>query len=543
MGIIPIVWNISDFLPLDLTFTFKPNLFAMKYRFAGLVGLLYTLLFGADVFAQNVQPDIWLKPDSLVGSNLLFSQHGEKRSPLQLDTSATYAAGTLNGNPVVLLQGTANTFKLPVHWLKGRHLQVLVAYQPDTSQTAHGLYQFYADTNLVLGVTNNDVLQRNTRLNYSDTLIGHGVVSSVKVFTMHPIPSSPDRFLHIGKSDSIFLKGKMGEVIVFNRKTHTPVIPYYETYLAIKYGITLKDGNYTTLTDTLWSKTANAAYHFDVAGLGTDTLSGLAQKTAESSAGDVVAMGLDAALSNPHADPLQQGSYVIWGRNNRMWYDLTEEAITFDSSLFRLNREWKVQAYGAFDAAQARFYIRFNARQYAGLNNPLLLLRKNELDAGSYHAADSTDTTGMVYYRNVRWDTDSSGSDYFSFVFPFSGRQTNALGSGTNTIVNASNSPLVNAPQQAGEPTAQTVSNQLNEADLRVFPVPSNGSVSSRITVPSGENTRLEIYNYMGAKVDAYELQGSNAYLLHHHNLSQGQYMFVLLSAGNRIVRQVLITK
>ncbi len=526
-----------------LAFTFMPNLFAMKYRFAGLVGLLCALLLGVDVCAQNIVPDIWLKPDSLVGANLLFSQHGEKRSPIQVDSSATYTAGTLNGNPVVLVQGAANTFKLPVNWLKGRHLQVLIAYQPDTSQTAHGLYQFYSDTNLVLGVTNNDVLQRNTRLNYSDTLIGHGVVSSVKVFTMHPIPASPQRIFQIGKSDSSYLKGKLGEVIVFNRKTHTPIIPYYETYLAIKYGITLNDGNYTTLTDTLWSKTANAAYHFDVAGLGTDTLCGLAQTTGESSAGDVVGLGLDAALGDPDADPLQQGSYVLWGRNNRMWYDLTQEAITFDSSLFRLNREWKIQTYGAFDAAQARFYVRFNARQYAGLSNPLLLLRKNELDAGSYHAADSTDSTGMVYYRNVRWDTDSSGADFFSFVFPFSERQTNALGNGNNFTANTSSSPLVNAPQQSGQPSPLNATNARDEADLRVFPVPSNGSVSSRISVPSGESTRLEIYNYMGAKVDAYELQGSNAYLLHHHNLSQGQYMFVLLSAGNRIVRQVIITK
>ncbi len=515
----------------------------MKFCFKGTLLMISLCIIAVLSNAQSKLPDTWLKPDSLVGNKRYFSQHGLNRSQLQIDSAGSYMDANLNGNPVIGVEGLNNTFKLGAEWLKGRHLQVLIAYKPDTSQAIHGLYQFLADSNLVLGVTNNDVLQRGSRLIYSDTLIGHGVVSSVKVFTTRNIPQTPDRYLQIGKSDSIYLKGKLGEVLVFNRKTKAGLIPYYETYLAIKYGISLSDGNYTTLNDTIWSRTANAAYHNDVAGLGTDSVCGLKQLTGESSAGDLIQIGLDAAMLLPNTEPLQQGSYVIWGRNNRLWYDITQEPITFDSSVVHLNREWKIQTYGKFDSTNARFFVRFNTSQFAGLSSPLLLIRKHEMDAGNYYPADSLDSTGCVYYRNISWDADSSGSDYFSFVFSYTQQQSNGLGSGANPRGSNSNSASLNIPKDPISAENKGSSLIENLADLLVFPVPSDGTVSSRISVPGGEAVRLEVYNNLGAKVDEFELQGSTYYLLHHNSLSQGQYVFVLLNGSKRVVRQALITK
>lgn len=525
-----------------MQFTFRPNCYAMQFCSKGLFLLFFLSTNVGFINAQSVLPEVWMKPDSLVGNKLQFSQHGLNWSALQTDSAGRYSAEQLNGNPVIGVDGNNSTFKLNTPWLKGRHLQVLIAYKPDTSQAIHGLYQFLADTNLVLGVTNNDVLQRSARLMYSDTLIGHGVVSSVKVFTMHTIPQSASRYLQVGKSDSSYLKGKLGEVLVFNRKTSPGLIPYYETYLALKYGICLNDGNYTTLTDTIWSKTVNATYHHDVAGLGTDSVCGLLQRTGESSAADLIQIGLNAVLEYPNTDQLQQGSYLVWGRNNRMWYDITQEPITYDSSLIRLNREWKIQTYGSFDTAVASFYVRFNTSQFVGLSNPLLLIRSNEMDPGTYYQADSIDATGYAYYRNIRWDTDSSGSDFFSFVFSFTQLQSNGLGGTTSTGMGSSSFSL-NTPITTNQSETGGASLSENLADLLVFPVPSNSGVSSRVSVPGGGKARLEVYNSLGAKIDEFELQGSTDYLLNHSSLSQGQYVFVLLSGSKRVVRQVLITK
>lgn len=523
--------------------TFTPNCYGMNFCFKRLVVLLFFIVQSGLLNAQSILPEIWLKPDSLVGNQLQFSQHGLNWSAIQLDSSSVFTKHYLNGNPIMGFGGNNSTIKVNSSWLKGRHLQVLIAYVPDTAQVLHGLYQFRADSNLVLGVTNSEVLQRNSRLMYSDTLIGHGVVSSVKVFTMHHIPQTPNRYLQIGKSDSINFKGNIGEVLVFNRKTRTELLPYYETYLALKYGISLTDGNYTTLNDTIWSKTANAAYHFDVAGLGTDSICGLMQRTGESSAGDLIQIGLDATLLLSNSEPLPQGSYVIWGRNNRMWYDITQEPITFDSSLVHLNREWKIQTYGRFDSILSRFFVRFNTNQFAGLSNPLLLIKKNENDAGVYHLADSLDSNGFAYYRSIIWDADSSGSDFFSFAFPLTQQQSNGLSSNPNLINSLTNTISPNLIEPPSRLVNKGLTGKEKYADLTVFPVPSSSIVSSQISVPGGEAARLEVYNNLGAKVDEFDLQGSTNYLLHHSSLSQGQYMFVLLSGGNRVVRQVLITK
>ncbi len=146
----------------------------------------------------------------------------------------------------------------------------------------------------------------------------------------------------IGTFRSSFL-GNLAEVIIYKRDISLSERQKIESYLALKYGITLGNGgpmNYLTSNNSVvWDGTANAAFHHNVAGFGRDGLSTLDQLTSRSSSlGNRVAMtGTTAALND--------GEFLIWGHNNS---SLTASSNVPGGapSAQRLNRIWKMQQTG-----------------------------------------------------------------------------------------------------------------------------------------------------------------------------------------------------
>ncbi|WP_164674112.1 gliding motility-associated C-terminal domain-containing protein [Maribacter litoralis] len=82
------------------------------------------------------------------------------------------------------------------------------------------------------------------------------------------------------------MKGGLGDVIIFNRKLSEIEKSKVETYLALKYGISLDQStatNYLSSDGTVvWDGIANVGYKTDIFGLGRDDDSGLDQKVSRS---------------------------------------------------------------------------------------------------------------------------------------------------------------------------------------------------------------------------------------------------------------------
>ncbi|NVK50536.1 MAG: DUF11 domain-containing protein, partial [Cyclobacteriaceae bacterium] len=131
--------------------------------------------------------------------------------------------------------------------------------------------------------------------------------------------------------------------------SHTPAERnIIESYLAVKYGITLDPfvGQYVNSSgNTIWN---NTTYWHDVFGIGKDNASGLIQVnsnsynsgsgdgTGQSGKGNIV-------LSNPSS--LDDGDFLMIGHDNGA---LTTQTSDLPASLgaFRLTREWKVKRTG-----------------------------------------------------------------------------------------------------------------------------------------------------------------------------------------------------
>ncbi len=139
--------------------------------------------------------------------------------------------------------------------------------------------------------------------------------------------------------------GYIAEAILYRAELSDADLTKIESYLAIKYGITLENtsggfaGDYQASDATLlWDASANATYHNDVAGIGRDDNSAMDQQKSMSINSDaMVIMDKGAGITSDM-------DFILWGNDNGdTTLTTTNKHPDFDS---RLTREWKVGVNG-----------------------------------------------------------------------------------------------------------------------------------------------------------------------------------------------------
>lgn len=152
--------------------------------------------------------------------------------------------------------------------------------------------------------------------------------------------------------------GQLPELIVYNTALTPNEIARVNTYLAVKYGLTLNSGNSSYLaTDgtIVWDAAANATHKNNIAGIGRDDEEILGQKQARSiNAGVQVAIGLGSIDSTNTANTnafTNDKTYLVWGDDNAAVNFRT--AVTGTALVnFRMARVWKVQETGTIGDVQ-----------------------------------------------------------------------------------------------------------------------------------------------------------------------------------------------
>lgn len=140
--------------------------------------------------------------------------------------------------------------------------------------------------------------------------------------------------------DSQEYEGDFAEAIVFNTRVGNDDRDAIESYLAVKYGITLigdykmYDGN--TLVTT-WDESNNSAYHRNIGGIGRDDAFQLDQRKSKSQNGSSSEVTVEHSSSFPNA------SHLIWGANNGAYDNITSNSAPPGYKLSR--KVWKVQNY------------------------------------------------------------------------------------------------------------------------------------------------------------------------------------------------------
>ena len=181
--------------------------------------------------------------------------------------------------------------------------------------------------------------------------------------------------LGAGNSNGNF-GGHMAELIVYNRQVADFEAQRIQSYLALKYGVTLDQttpnnyvaSNWNGTTGTIyWDATANAGYNNNIAGIGRDDSTSLLQKQSRSvNPGDanMVAIGFtELAATNTENSGIFDDdlSFMVWGDNGLFGLQITEYPSELDvngcSRVTRLQREWKIQETGNVGFVQMQLYL------------------------------------------------------------------------------------------------------------------------------------------------------------------------------------------
>ncbi len=228
------------------------------------------------------------------------------------------------------------------------------------------------------------------------------------------------RINYVGKTGSFYFNGPIAELIIYENAISEAEEQQLNSYLALKYGLTLTsdndddatlgetiagaitEGDYVSADGTVvWDYSANSGYHNEVAGIGRDDVSGLNQKQGGSQHfGGIVSAGLGSMAGTNTANTStfdDNGDFLIWGHNDG---DASLVGAT-DSDLpsginLRMSRVWKVQNTGATGAVELQFDLTGLGYTTDVNNFQLIVSNSASMAGGSTTAAASYDTNNNI---------------------------------------------------------------------------------------------------------------------------------------------------
>lgn len=229
---------------------------------------------------------------------------------------------------------------------------------------------------------------------------------------------------------------EVAEIIVYGgaHTTGQSTMNQIDTYLGLKYGITLSHHYFSTVGDTLFKVDgAGTTYMYDnnIAGIGIDSNELLIQKQGisqiTSSNGNMLTIGMGTiAVSNANNSTSAGSgiSYLVWGDNalGVTTIQSTDMAYTVSSCAYRFPREWKINRTGAgIGNTQVKLDLS-STIPISGLTAAdfqLMIDQDGDGDfaTGTSKLVNAGDFTGNIAtFNDVLWDADGNGSDVFTLL-------------------------------------------------------------------------------------------------------------------------------
>ncbi|SFF34815.1 LamG-like jellyroll fold domain-containing protein [Flavobacterium xueshanense] len=211
-----------------------------------------------------------------------------------------------------------------------------------TTTASNGVEMLF-NTNLIGSATTNTTY---ANLGYTDTSITPNLFKGT--------PYNIGRNINSAVANGN-LNGRVAEIISYASRVLDGNRPKIESYLAIKYGITLGvNGTSINYLDSagniIWNTATNAGYNYNIAGIGKDVASDLYQKQSKSS-NDVnavtIGLGVIATTNIANINEFKKDrDFLMWGSNNGTFAIAGSNTVTIASGITttfnRINKKWKI---------------------------------------------------------------------------------------------------------------------------------------------------------------------------------------------------------
>ncbi|MDJ0497436.1 MAG: DUF5011 domain-containing protein, partial [Acidimicrobiia bacterium] len=203
-----------------------------------------------------------------------------------------------------------------------------------------------------------------------------------------------------------YLDGKVAEVISYFSRATDAEHQRIQSYLAIKYGLTLdQTAAYDYLRSdgtVIWNATTNASYNNDIAGIGQDDTSVLDQTQSGS-------ISSDSIVTMSNASSQGDGDFLVWGNDD----GATTWTTTGSPVGERLQRTWRVDETGSVGTVTV-------ALDVGGLTPPssdpadfhLLIDADGDFSAGATDVIATSYSGGVATFNLASF----SDGDYFTLA-------------------------------------------------------------------------------------------------------------------------------
>ena len=260
-------------------------------------------------------------------------------------------------------------------------------------------------------VTNETTLRVDGLQDLASNRVANGATIGVSGTRYGFIGDGSEANSYNGSRNNIYYDGSIAEVIHFERSLNAAELNRVESYLAVKYGLTLGNTanpvSYTASNGTvIW--TGSASYQNGVAGIGRDDNSILNQTKSASSTD--ANCNIIIETESPFGSDL---SFLIWGHDDA-GNNLTSSNLPAGFEQ-RLEKTWLVQSTGTPGSVTLDFVITssdFNS--YSAGDYTLLLDSDGDFTSGHSEYSAASIVGDTVRFTGVSF----SSGDYFTVAGP-----------------------------------------------------------------------------------------------------------------------------
>ncbi|ETX09121.1 MAG: hypothetical protein ETSY2_01400, partial [Candidatus Entotheonella gemina] len=369
---------------------------------------------------------LWLKADAGVTGTMPISAWADQSGNANDYTSVNpgnsldQTTNTINGNPVIILAPTGSLNGPPLQVPNGIVFFILRGENPTTSAFLSGFqgqialaYEQRVDSGSP-GVTvfasgglpsSNDYIADSVQTPFDEVgVLSFERLTGSSFYTIQSLVNgarssqaidtlSTNRFLPLQDFGS-GLSAHLAEIIVYSDALSAAQKQQIETYLAIKYGLTLDSAtdylasNGTTVLYP--STTSHSGFIHDIAGIGQDDASALLQLESKS-------LSTDSLLTVNNASDLSDGEFLLWGNNNGAVANTNSGA---PAGRLRVERIWRAAETGDTGTVD----LKFELAHLTGIpvEHLVLLVDNSDTDfADAAQIAASSYASGVVMFNGV----------------------------------------------------------------------------------------------------------------------------------------------
>jgi len=502
----------------------------MKIFFSYLV--LLVLFLPARAQFQNLRPDVWLRAEQFDYKNKTWKDvSGNNRHASKTSGNCTFTESSINDNPAVYFNGSNTQLQIDYEPTSAENLTVFTVYQSaDTNDRGVWRATLGADYDAFLTTQRMMSLQNLRR--YAGETVLFPLINTVMQTNDNPVKKLKG-YITIGGGDAIaeagVYQGKIAECLVFYRALTTNEKLIVQSYLAVKYGITLVYSDYVDGEgNTVWSYERNREYPYSIAGIGRDDFTSLYRKqTASVEPDNILSIAATNFFESNAKNPttIDNNHYLIWSDNGQA----LSTAFKKGSSYKLLERKWLITAKGE-NISNLPVSLMADTKEFFSLEKDSILYiaisRKNDATFKDveYIPSGSIDAAGYARFDNLRWDTDKSGNDLFTFaVLP---KKQYADDEQDTWILTKEDKPQIPALYE-----------------YKLFPNPTFGAYTLQLSFSEPTEVSVSIFNLNGILIKQFSGKDSNTYRFSGFLQHTGYYAVKIENRYKTEVMKLIVTE